>query len=135
LKPLANKIHLLTGALAFLIFLFTGYYMRYRIPHLVQSTDRMRFSMRGNHIYILLLALLNLSLGAYLKASAVSWRAILQRLGSGLILVGTGLVIFAFFRESKEGLDRPFTLLAMASGLAGTFFHLFSVMKGESSGE
>ena len=124
----ARKIHIIAGLLTFLLFLFTGYYLDLHVSDLYNQ-DRWRFSLRGNHIYILMSALLNLSLGSYLRVSAIRWRAALQLVGSLLILTATALLVLAFFRESKAGLDRPVTLWAMISGLTGTVFHLISVVK------
>lgn len=110
------------------MFLYTGYYLRSHISDLY-GLDRWRFSMRGNHLYILMAALLNLSLGSYLRISLVRRRAVLQRIGSMLILTMTVVLVIAFFCESKAGLDRPATLAAMISGLSGTFLHVVSAVK------
>lgn len=121
-----RTVHLAVGVFVIAVFLLTGYHMRFHIHHLMEANDRFRFSLRGNHIYILLLGLLNLSLGAYLRVSQTMWRAYLQLVGSLMILTATGLVIVAFFFENKESLDRPFTLLAMILTLIGTVLHVVS---------
>ena len=97
-----RTIHLVVGFFVIAVFLLTGYHMRFHIHHLLEANDRFRFSIRGNHLYILLLGLLNLSLGAYLKVSQTMWRAYLQLVGSLMILSATGLVVVAFFFENKE---------------------------------
>jgi hypothetical protein len=124
-----RTVHLVVGLFVIAVFLLTGYYMRFHLHHLMEANDRLRFSLRGNHIYILLLGLLNLSLGAYLKVSQMIWRAYLQLVGSLMILTATGLVIVAFFFENKELLDRPFTLMTMILTLAGTMLHVGSTIK------
>ncbi len=115
------------------VFLLTGYHMRFHIHHLMEANDRLRFSLRGNHIYILLLGLLNLSLGAYLHVSQTIWRAYLQLVGSLMILAATGWVILAFFFENKESLDRPFTLLTIILALTGTALHVASSVQKKTS--
>ena len=124
-----RMVHLAVGVFVIAVFLLTGYHMKFHIHHLMEANDRLRFSLRGNHIYILLLGLLNLSLGAYLRVSQTVWRAYLQLVGSLMILTATGVVIGAFFFENKEVPDRPFTLLAMILTLAGTVLHVGSTIK------
>ena len=128
-----RTIHLVVGVLVIAVFLVTGYYMRFHIHHLMEANERLRFSLRGNHIYILLLGLSNLSLGTYLKVSQTIWRAYLQLVGSLMILAATGLVIVAFFFENKELLERPFTLLAIILALAGTMLHVVSSVQKKTS--
>ncbi len=124
-----KSVHLAVGIFVIAVFLLTGYHMRFHIHHLMEADDRFRFSLRGNHVYILLLALVNLSLGAYLKVSQIIWRAYLQLVGSLMILSATGLVIVAFFFENKANLERPFTLLTIILALIGTVLHVGSTIK------
>lgn len=128
-----RTIHLAVGMLVLAVFLLTGYHMGFHLQHLMEANDRLRFSLRGNHIYILLLGLLNLSLGAYLKVSQTVWRAYLQLVGSLMILTATGLVIVAFFFENKELVDRPVTLLAIILTLTGTVLHVVSGLQKKPS--
>lgn len=124
-----RTVHLAVGIFMIAVFLLTGYHMRFHIHHLMEANDRLRFSLRGNYIYILLLGLLNLNLGAYLKVSQIVWRAYLQLVGSLMILTATGLVIVAFFFENKESLERPFTLLTMILALIGSLLHMISSLQ------
>ena len=121
-----KSVHLAVGIFVIAVFLLTGYHMRFHIHHLMEADDQFRFSLRGNHIYISLLALLNLSLGAYLKVSQIIWRAYLQLVGSLMIMSATGLVIVAFFFEDKSNVERPFTLLTIILALIGTVLHVIS---------
>jgi hypothetical protein len=130
-----RNIHLLIGVLVFVIFVLTGQYMDRFIHSAMEQSDRLRFSMRANHIYILMSSLLHLSLGAHLKMSTVRWRAGLQMLGSLLITIATVILIWAFFYEPKDSLDRPFILLAMLASLTGAALHVFSTLKNEASGK
>lgn len=124
-----RTIHLVVGVFVIAVFLLTGYHMRFHIHHLMEANDRLRFSLRGNHLYILLLGLVNLSLGAYLQISQTVWRAYLQFVGSLMIFAATFLVIGAFFFENKESLSRPFTLLTVILAWTGTTLHVFSRLK------
>ena len=128
-----RTVHLAVGVFVIAVFLLTGYHMRCHLYHLLEANDRLRFSIRGNHIYILLLGLLNLGLGAYLRVSQITWRAYLQLVGSLMILAATGLVMVAFFFENKESLERPFTLLTMILALTGTGLHVVSSVQKKVS--
>ena len=118
-----RMLHLVVGVLVLAVFLLTGYHMRFHLHQLMEANDRLRFSLRGNHLYILFLGLLNLCLGAYLRVSQAVWRAYLQLVASLMILSATGLVIIAFFFENKDSLDRPFTLLTVILALTGSALH------------
>ena len=126
-----RTVHLVVGFFVIAVFLLTGYHLRFHIHDLMEANDRLRFSLRGNHIYILLLGLLNLGLGAYLRVSQTIWRAYLQLVGSLMILVATALVIVAFFFENKALLERPFTLLTMILALTGTVLHVMSSLRAK----
>ena len=115
------------------VFLLTGYHMKFHIHQVMEADERLRFSLRGNHIYILLLGLLNLSLGAYLKVSQTLWRAYLQLVGSLMILTATGLVIVAFFFENKASVDRPLSLMTMILALIGTVLHAVSSLQKKTT--
>lgn len=122
-------VHLVIGFFVIAVFLLTGYHMRFHIHQLMEANERLRFSLRGNHVYILLLGLLNLGLGAYMRISQTMWRAYLQLVGSLMILAATMLVVIAFFFENKESLERPFSLMTMILGLTGTILHVGSTIK------
>jgi membrane protein implicated in regulation of membrane protease activity len=129
MKSQLGKTHLLVGLLALIIFLLTGAYMRWRLMPLMEASDRLRFSLRGNHVYILWSALLNLIAGAYLRVAPSGWRAKLQLTGSLLIMLSSAIVIIAFFHESKASPERPITLLAMITALTGTALQVFSTFR------
>ena len=128
-----RTIHLAVGAFVLAVFLLTGYHMRFHLHQVMEAHERLRFSLRGNHLYILLLGLLNLSLGAYLKVNQTIWRAYLQLVGSLMILTATGLVIVAFFFENKELSERPLTLLAIILALTGTLLHVVSSLQKKTT--
>src|SRR5215470_13079119 len=107
MKAPLKKAHLIVGLIALVIFPLTGAYMRFYLADEFAANDRFRFSMRANHIYILLSSLIHISLGSYLRVSAKQRRANLQTAASLLLLISTTLVIAAFFAEFKMSLDRP----------------------------
>jgi hypothetical protein len=57
-----RRIHLYSGWLFIVVFVLTGQYMRHVIHPLMESDPVLRYSLRGNHIYILLLGLVHLCL-------------------------------------------------------------------------
>src|SRR5262245_24213124 len=62
-----RRAHLIAGLAALVIFPLTGAYMRFYLADEFAASDRLRFSFRANHIYILLSSLIHISLGAYLR--------------------------------------------------------------------
>ena len=132
MKNLLRKSHLIVGLILLVIFPLTGAYLRYRIPHLMQDSDRFRFSMRGNHVYILLSGLIHLSLGVYLRRIHSNWLSKLQTTGSILLTFSSTIVLAAFFLEPKSVLDRPYTSLAMFTALAGMLLHGFCGLMAEA---
>ncbi len=120
-----RRVHLIAGLVALVIFPLTGAYMRFYLADEFAASDRLRFSLRANHIYILLSSLIHISLGSYLRVSAKKRWANLQTVASILLYISTTLLIAAFLFEIKMGLDRPVTLLAMVLALGGTLLHAF----------
>lgn len=123
MKATVRKLHLASGLILLVIFPLTGAYMRYRIPHLMQESDRLRFSLRGHHVYILLSGLIHLSLGVYLRPMATTLLKRLQTVASALLILASVILVAGFFYEPKSGLDRPVTLIAMVMMLVGTLLH------------
>lgn len=131
MKPILRKTHLVTGLSLLVIFPLTGAYLRYRVPHLMEGSDRYRFSMRGNHIYILLSGLIHLALGVYFRQVTAGWLSKVQAFGSVLLLLSSVFVVAAFFFEPKIFLARPHTLSAMVLALTGMLLHAFCVLLAE----
>lgn len=126
-----RKIHFSVGGLCVLAFVLTGQYMDRVIHPLMEASDRYRYSIRGNHVYLLLIGLLHLCLGAYQRDSFEPHRVRWQRLGSALLCLSAALVMAAFFWENKDGLDRPVTLAAMITATAGTGAQLLAVRQSK----
>ncbi|HMV83944.1 MAG TPA: hypothetical protein PLD20_05605 [Blastocatellia bacterium] len=123
MKTLLRKLHLITGLILLIVFPLTGAYLRARMPHLPANTERWRFSMRGNHVYILLFGLVHLLMGVYFRLGYAAWVRRLQTVASALLIQSSAMVVAAFFFEPKDGLERPLTLVAMVMALVGSLLH------------
>lgn len=134
MKAYLKKAHLIAGLVALVIFPLTGMYMRRYLADEFLASERFRFSVRANHIYILLSALIQISFGSYLRVSEKQRWANLQTLATFLLLASTTLVIAAFFLESKTGLVRPLTLGGMVTALAGTLLHALVALRESQQG-
>lgn len=122
-----RRLHLIVGLAALAGFVLTGQYMDLRHDHLEGMADAPRMLYRSAHIYLLLAALLNLSLGFYLRLESVPWRRGLQVVGSVMILTTPVLFATAFFREPwLADLMRPWARPAIYLSLAGGLLHLAS---------
>ncbi|QQS48921.1 MAG: hypothetical protein IPM66_09985 [Acidobacteriota bacterium] len=120
-----RRTHLIAGLIFFVIFLMTGIWLNQHTANLLEGHDRLRFSLRGNHVYILLSSLIHLSTGAYLRQADSGRLGALQFAGSILMLFSTTMVVIAFFFEPKESLDRPVTLVGVILALTGVAAHLY----------
>lgn len=125
-----RTIHRVTGIAGIFIFFFTGYYMATHFPDIYGSKEFIRFMFRANHTYILLSALLNFGIGAYIQVSDERWRKNVQVTGSILIVISTILLVGAFFYEPANGnIDRPITLPAILFLFIGALLHMISVFR------
>jgi hypothetical protein len=107
--------HLLVGLLGVLVFLATGLYMRSNFPALYANDEALRYMYRANHVYLLLASSVNIALGVYLVAPKSGWRALLSRVGSGLVLLAPFVLCYAFFVEApKASPERVFTVLGVS---------------------
>jgi hypothetical protein len=122
-----RKIHLYFGWLVVWIFVLTGQYMRHVIHPAMEADATYRFSIRANHVYILLFGLLHLLAGAYFQPMAQRNRMRLQQAGSLMLFVATVIVLAAFAFETKVGAERPISLAAMVAGVTGIGLHLLAV--------
>lgn len=122
-----RSIHLYGGWLFVLIFTLTGVYMRTVIHPAMKADPVLRYSIRANHVDILLLGLLHLCLGAYWRPSESSRNQKLQVAGSALLLFATVMVIAAFFLEPKVGPDRPVLTISIVVAVLGVASHLMGV--------
>lgn len=118
-------LHLIFGILLFIVFAVTGRFMRWDFPDKEIIPQDLRILMRSRHIYILFSALIHLVLGGYLKISAKTWRKVLQMLGSTLLIIASGLLIWGFIYDTYYA--KTFSDVARFGiylSLGGTAFHL-----------
>lgn len=124
-----RQLHTVVGILVVVIFLLTGQYLEYYYPEMRDGGvgEGTRMMLRSRHIYVLLVGLLNISLGAYFVFRDAGWRRYLQLAGSALLLFAAALSVVAFFYEpALAGLQRTLTLPAIVSAFAGTLLHMLS---------
>jgi len=122
---LLGRIHFWFGFVGIIIFLLTGQYMDHVHNHLQSMADRPRMFYRSAHIYLLLAAILNLFLGAYLKIDERKLIKFFQYSISGIVLLSPILFLLGFYFEYElalVGFERPYSragsyLILLASGL------------------
>jgi hypothetical protein len=123
-----KKTHLVFGLLLVFVFLLTGQYMDY--VHNRTLTDGVRVLYRSRHIYLLLNALINITLGLYVQYAVTGWRRSLQLIGSILIMIAPVFLLAGFFYEPPRGADHtmiaPFGIFATAIGI---LLHLMSAFR------
>ena len=74
--------------------------MRADFPDKEIISQDLRILMRSRHIYILYSAFLHVLLGLYFRLSEKTWQKILQIIGSVLLTLSTGLLIWGFIAET-----------------------------------
>ena len=120
-----KRIHLVFGLVLVLVFLLTGQYMEY--VHNRTLPDGIRILYRSRHIYLLLNALINITLGLYVQYAAAGWRRSIQLIGSVLIMVAPAFLLAGFFYEPPRGANQtiiaPYGIFATAIGI---LLHLVS---------
>lgn len=114
-----KRLHLVLGIVLVVLFLLTGQYMEY-----VQNPtlpDGPRVLYRSRHIYILMNALINISLGLYLQYPEELWRRRVRIIGSTLILLAPLFLLAGFFYEPPRGAEQtivaPYGVFATAIGI------------------
>lgn len=131
---LIRRTHLYVGLAGIVAFLATGLYMDRFHGHLRGYEDTVRMLYRSTHIYLLLAAVVNVSLGLYLQQAESTWRRLLQLIGSAALLAGPPLFTVAFCIEPYlPGLARPWSRPAIYLALAGALFHLLAAIPQRAS--
>ena len=92
--------HLIFGLILFVVFVTTGKFMRIDFPDKESMDQTLRILARSRHIYILFSALIHLVLGSYLTMSTDMRFKLLQYAGSGLLIVSSVLLVWAFIVET-----------------------------------
>lgn len=123
-----KRVHLIFGLVLVVVFILTGQYMEY--VHNRTLSDGMRVLYRSRHIYLLLNALINISLGLYVEYERSGWRRRLQVIGSILIMIAPAFLLAGFFYEPPRGADHtfmaPYGIFATAIGI---LLHLISAIR------
>lgn len=105
-KTIANKLNLYFGIILVIVFLYTGYYMReYLKPQYLDSLH-IRMEYRANHIYILLIAIINIVLSNNVISNKNLIYKILGFLITILPIVAGILAIIAFLQEHTGDLNQ-----------------------------
>lgn len=127
--------HIIFGIVLFFIFTTTGSYMRADFPDKEAISQELRVLMRSRHIYILFSALIHLMLGGYFRFGAETWRKIVQIIGSGVLVLSSVFLVWAFVVETYElrnfsGLSRNGIYLS----LAAVVLHLAAAVRRKQAG-
>lgn len=133
-EPFLGNLHRSVGVAALILFIGTGAWMHFRYDHLRGMTDATRLLFRSTHIYLLLAALLNVAMGLGYRAAPRGWPAVLQRIGSALLLLTPLLFLAGFLSEPWLGdLQRPWSRPGIYACLAGVLLHLIAQGLGRES--
>lgn len=126
-----RNLHLLVGLAVVIIFILTGQWMKYH--HIDETVDRVRFSIRANHLYILFLGLINLTAGTRQLFDGDKLKSRLLSLSSSLIFTATAVAIYAFFYEDKMGKSRPMILLTAILASIGAIIQALTGLKRQAT--
>lgn len=109
-----RKAHLIVGILGLLAFVLQGQYMDLALAHLVGMADAPRMLFRSSHIYLLLVALLNVVMGVYMRGDIRFLIPELQVVVSVVVLAAPFALLVGFFLEPRlADLMRPYTRPAL----------------------
>ncbi|MBX7166794.1 MAG: hypothetical protein K1X74_10655 [Pirellulales bacterium] len=119
-----RRAHHFVGLLSVVAFLATGLYLRFGLGGIDSQPDVVRLLLRSDHVYLLLVGLINVTLGLYLQPAS-GRRGMWQKVGSAALLAAPLLLLTAFCLEPWScGLGRrPWTAPAMIVTFAGVILH------------
>lgn len=123
-----KRLHAVIGIVAAALFAHSGYVMLSGFPGLYAQDVSARYLYRASHVYILLAALVNLMAGIYLSPHERRGPRITQIGGSALLILGTLVLVAAFYFEPKAGPERLVTSAGIALVLVGTLAHAGAAM-------
>jgi uncharacterized membrane protein len=106
-----RKAHWIVGVIALIIFVLSGSYMRWLAdPPVEQRDSATRAIFRSRHIFLMLIAVMNLAVAAAGRPGR------LRAIGSVVLLAAPVLLGAAFLTEPPAGLDaRTFSTPALYS--------------------
>lgn len=127
-----RRLHLLTSAGTLLAFIGEGVYMLVRFPAAYHGDPTMHMLFRSAHVYLLFSALLNATLGLYVRPSPARPR--LQLAGSVLVLAAPALLLLAFLLEPAPArLSRPYAGAGAFAAFLGVVFHCVAARGRQSA--
>ena len=101
-KDIMNNINLVFGLLLFVVFLITGYYMKeYFKPEHLNNIEQ-RLQIRSNHIYILFVSLLNITI-SICRFDKTKKSIYYLDLSLRILIVFTGILAFLAFCFEHTG--------------------------------
>jgi hypothetical protein len=117
-------------------FLLTGQYMDKAYAHLHGMAMGPRLLYRTRHIYVLMAALINVALSAYVIRASRRQRRVVQLAGSVFIAGGSVLLAVAFFYDAPHIDLAPLNLVYSRAGIyslaVGTLLHALGGAREES---
>lgn len=120
-----TRVHRWFGIALLVVFALTGQYMLR--AHVAEMTAGPRLLYRSRHIYILFAALLHLTLGTFLVRRMDRRARTLQTIASALLVIGSSLLIAAFFDDPRHIDGVPLHLALSGGGIravaVGTLLH------------
>ena len=119
-----HRAHQIIGWLFVAVFLVTGLYLRFFAADVIARGEHVRYSLRANHVYILMAALVNLALAIGPSvASAPRRRAMVGRLGHALALAAPPILLVSFLIEAPHPQPylRPLTTIGAMCLAIGVF--------------
>ena len=119
-----KRFHLIAGLAAVFLFLVTGQLMYAHFPDKDGMDQALRMVTRSRHVYILLCAFPHLLIGVYFRRPDRRVLAVLQKIGSVLLTLGTSAFAAAFFYESYSVLSfSPLSAIGVFLTAGGVVFH------------
>ena len=121
-----GRIHRWIGLGMMVLFLASGFYLKFRTPPAGED-EVVHFLYRANHVYFLLVGLVNLTLGMYLTQATRTWPRRFQRAGSLLLVVAPFVLGAAFVIEPPRADPfRPLTSVGVMAAVIGVILHMIA---------
>jgi hypothetical protein len=119
------RAHMVVGAVSLIAFMISGTYMLVHAPAMGALDPGLHFLFTSRHIYILAAALVHLILGASMARVSTPGARRVQWVGSGLLVVASGLLIAAFLVEPViEGHRTQSSRFGLYTLFVGTILHI-----------
>lgn len=126
-----KRLHLTAGLASVFLFLFTGQLMYAHFPDKEGMDQALRMVTRSRHVYILLSAFPHLLIGVYFARSDRKVLAVLQKIGSVLLTLGSAAFAAAFFYESYSVLSfSPLSAVGVFLATGGVLLHTAGALRG-----